>query len=136
MLWIYALVLLLSPVLYYCLKVLRWLYIVQVTIRNSHKPFLVEKPHWLFGHMYIHGNFTEEGLMDNLEWMKRSKNGVYTYFLPVGQSLAFSHPDSLKKIIKSAEPKGFIPAVGRSYMLLLPWLGEGLLTSSGRKWQR
>ena len=44
------------------------------------------------------------------------------------------HPDYVKKILKSSEPKPM--SVGGTYSLLRPWLGDGLLLSSGQKWFR
>ena len=136
--WIYTsvFVLFLITVSYLLLRFLPWLYRVQVTIRNSHRPFLVVKPHWLFGHIFMHGYFSEQGLLDSIEWMKKSKDGIYAHFLPIGQSLVLSHPRWIKKILNSSEPKGLIPATGTSYKLMTPWIGDGLLTSSGRKWAR
>ena len=137
MLWITCiLTLLFAPGIIWLLRTVSWLYKVHITIRNACVPFLVVKPHWLFGHIFIHSSMTHEGLRRNTEWTRMSKNGVYAYFLPFGQVLVLSHPDVIKKIMRTAEPKGFIPATGSSYKLLIPWLGQGLLTSSGKKWAR
>jgi cytochrome P450 family 4 subfamily B polypeptide 1 len=40
-------------------------------------------------------------------------------------------PDDVKVILKSSEPKA-----ENSYGLLRPWLGDGLLIASGKRWQR
>ncbi|PVD31380.1 hypothetical protein C0Q70_06792 [Pomacea canaliculata] len=42
-----------------------------------------------------------------------------------------SHPDTVKLILKTSEPKA-----QRIYHLLEPWIGDGLLLSKGRKWGR
>ena len=141
MFWIYFLLLLLlvpliTSLFYHCIRFLSWLYHVQVTIRHSHRPFLVVKPHWLFGHLFMHGYFSEQGLLDSIKWMKKSDNGIYAHFLPIGQSLVFSHPRWIKQILNSSEPKGLIPATGSGYKLMVPWIGDGLLMSSGKKWAR
>ncbi|KAJ8317416.1 hypothetical protein KUTeg_005320 [Tegillarca granosa] len=45
------------------------------------------------------------------------------------------HPDTIKILLKSSEPKpkGLITGL---YRMLLPWLGDGLLVSNGAKWER
>lgn len=53
------------------------------------------------------------------------------FFRPV---LILLHPDTVKILFKSSEPK--ITGFGGSYRFLLPWLGEGLLVSSGNRWSR
>lgn len=44
------------------------------------------------------------------------------------------HPDSVKVLLKSSEPKPI--STGGAYSFLMEWIGEGLLTSSGKRWER
>ncbi|ESO91583.1 hypothetical protein LOTGIDRAFT_122078 [Lottia gigantea] len=55
------------------------------------------------------------------------------WFGPVRPVIAVGHPDTIKVILKSQEPKA---GGGNGYDLLKPWLGEGLLISKGKKWER
>ncbi|XP_072037371.1 ultra-long-chain fatty acid omega-hydroxylase-like [Amphiura filiformis] len=49
---------------------------------------------------------------------------------PFQPAVVVYHPDTIKAIFNTAEPKD------SSYVLLKPWLGDGLLLSTGRKWAR
>ncbi|CAG2211063.1 CYP4B1 [Mytilus edulis] len=44
------------------------------------------------------------------------------------------HPDSAKILMKSSEPKSI--GFGGAYGMMKSWLGDGLLISSGKKWER
>ncbi|XP_071180025.1 cytochrome P450 4A25-like [Mytilus edulis] len=44
------------------------------------------------------------------------------------------HPDSAKILMKSSEPKAI--GFGGAYGMMKSWLGDGLLISSGKKWER
>lgn len=48
--------------------------------------------------------------------------------------MALNHPDTVKLILRTAEPKA-VRGNG-AYSLVLPFLGDGLLISSGEKWFR
>ncbi|OWF56653.1 Cytochrome P450 4F4 [Mizuhopecten yessoensis] len=44
------------------------------------------------------------------------------------------HPATVKILLKSSEPKN--KQAGGGYFTLMPWLGDGLLISDGKKWER
>ncbi|XP_052073285.1 cytochrome P450 4F2-like [Mytilus californianus] len=44
------------------------------------------------------------------------------------------HPDSARILMKSSEPKAI--GFGGAYSMMKSWLGDGLLISSGKKWER
>ncbi|CAC5419323.1 CYP4B1 [Mytilus coruscus] len=44
------------------------------------------------------------------------------------------HPDSVRILMKSSEPKAI--GCGGFYRMMKSWLGDGLLISSGKKWER
>ncbi|KAJ8319775.1 hypothetical protein KUTeg_001362, partial [Tegillarca granosa] len=48
--------------------------------------------------------------------------------------LIFHHPESVKVLLKTTEPKPRAP--GTVYVIGLPWLGEGLLIANGDHWAR
>ncbi|XP_072039842.1 cytochrome P450 4F4-like [Amphiura filiformis] len=52
-------------------------------------------------------------------WMTPFKPGVVVY-----------HPDSIRAVFKTAEPKF------QEYQFFIPWLGDGLVISTGKKWSR
>ncbi|XP_056019487.1 ultra-long-chain fatty acid omega-hydroxylase-like [Ostrea edulis] len=89
--------------------------------------------HWLLGHLQIFADNSSR--LDKLqEWTVQFPK---MYILWIGLSrvrVILNHPDSLKKVLITSDPKpaGF----GEPYRHGLPWLGEGLLISSGAKWKR
>ena len=50
------------------------------------------------------------------------------YVLPI---LQLTHPDIIKKVLKTNPPKGFLYNT-----VLRPWLGDSVLLSTGSKWRR
>lgn len=53
---------------------------------------------------------------------------------PLRPVLVLNHPDTIKQILKTTEPK---PTKDRGgYAFLFPWIGDGLLLSTGAKWFR
>ncbi|KAK7505999.1 hypothetical protein BaRGS_00002721, partial [Batillaria attramentaria] len=50
---------------------------------------------------------------------------------PFFPMLIVSHPDTVRIILKTSEPKCY-----RIYHLIEPWVGDGLLLSKGKKWGR
>ncbi|XP_059148816.1 cytochrome P450 4A25-like [Physella acuta] len=92
--------------------------------------FPQDPAHPLFGHLLDYPGPDEKGLAyqrmqtgkyprTNLAWMLHTPMVMVT------------HPDTVKVVLKSSEPKG-----KRIYNLIRPWVGDGLLTSSGEKWAR
>lgn len=74
-----------------------------------------------------------------LPWMLdvNRRHGGYVHrlwFGPFRPAVVLCHPDVVKLILKTAEPKA--TKDNGAYQLLRPWLGDGLLVSSGEKWFR
>ncbi|CAL8287754.1 unnamed protein product [Merluccius merluccius] len=84
--------------------------------------------HWLFGHAL-------EMKRDGTEFDKTVAWGVnYPFAFPVWfgpflSILNIHHPAYSKTILSSTEPKDDV-----AYRFIKPWIGEGLLVSSGQKW--
>ncbi|XP_067658778.1 ultra-long-chain fatty acid omega-hydroxylase-like [Haliotis asinina] len=54
-------------------------------------------------------------------------------FLPM---IMLHHPDTVKLLLKSSEPKPRGKYVAGPYDMGVPWLGEGLLIANGERWAR
>ncbi|XP_046361407.2 cytochrome P450 4B1-like [Haliotis rufescens] len=64
------------------------------------------------------------------------KDGSQAYMFWIGfyrPIVVAAHHESVKAILKTSEPKA---KGGGGYEFLLPWLGDGLLVSDGKKWER
>ncbi|XP_013405417.1 phylloquinone omega-hydroxylase CYP4F2 isoform X2 [Lingula anatina] len=80
----------------------------------------------------MHPGSNPEGVMYLSSLTEKYKKAFCQWFGPFQARLAVVHPDTVKGILQTAEPK---PGFG-GYNLLLDWLGCGLLLSSGEKWKR
>ncbi|CAH1800682.1 unnamed protein product [Owenia fusiformis] len=92
-----------------------------------------EPPHWLWGHLHLYPGPNERGLAfqrAQLRITPVTRFGWIGAFHPV---LALVHPSSIKTILRTSEPK---PLTFGGYVTALPWLGDGLLISKGKKWLR
>ena len=89
--------------------------------------------HWFFGHAKEFPGLIEEGLLFNLDMVARFPR-AYTGLIGPFPRLNLNHPETIKQLTKHGEPKQV--QFGGAYGLLLPWIGEGLLISSGAKWLR
>nr|XP_022344971.1 cytochrome P450 4A25-like [Crassostrea virginica] len=93
------------------------------------------KLHPIWGHFTLFENM--EGFLGTVLKMQektraRLYHGWTMFFYP---SFGVCHPETAKVLLKSSEPKPR-HSIGGSYRFLLPWLGDGLLLSDGRKWER
>ena len=92
--------------------------------------------HWFFGSFYYFPKGEAERVQHYLNIC--NNHGDKGYFrLWGGPAMPLVHlcaPDTMKRIMKTAEPKqtGF----GSGYRFLKSWLGEGLLIAGGAKWAR
>ena len=88
--------------------------------------------HWLYGHFreftLKESSFAE--LREKAAEFPRITQLKYSPFLTVVSVL---HTDTVKVILKTTDPK---PAGYGPYMFMKPWLGNGLLLSRGKQWQR
>ncbi|XP_070822236.1 cytochrome P450 4B1-like [Chaetodon trifascialis] len=86
--------------------------------------------HWLFGHTK---EFKQDGtdLDMLLKWGQQYPYAFPIWIGPFVSSLSIHHPDYVKTILATAEPKNNL-----SYGFLESWIGDGLLVSKGQKWFR
>ncbi|GAB1607969.1 cytochrome P450 4F22-like [Argonauta hians] len=93
-------------------------------------PFHCLPKHWFFGN--LPQLKSSDDVLRIAMLMQRNHHRSYcqwyTRFLP---EIVILHPDILKPVINSnsSKPKKFI-----GYNFVLPWLGDGLILSEGRKW--
>lgn len=88
--------------------------------------------HWFWGNLEELKN--PDGFLSYTRKMMEKRCQTFccwVSFLYPGISIA--HPDAVKTLIRSAEPK---PMVAPGYVFVHPWLGDGLLLSTGKKWER
>lgn len=91
-------------------------------------------PHWFWGHLKEFPGPCEAGLTYMKVKTSESKSGLLRLFFgPIHSNLGVFHPNSVKAILKTSEPK---PRAIGGYFNLEPWLGDGLLLSGGQKWSR
>ncbi|XP_041797693.1 cytochrome P450 4B1 [Chelmon rostratus] len=86
--------------------------------------------HWLFGHVL---QFKQDGtdLDVTVKWGEQYPYAFPLWFGPFVCFLNISHPDYVKTILATAEPKDNL-----SYRFIESWIGDGLLVSQGQKWFR
>uniref|UniRef100_A0A8C7DSH4 aromatase n=1 Tax=Oncorhynchus kisutch TaxID=8019 RepID=A0A8C7DSH4_ONCKI len=86
--------------------------------------------HWLFGHVR---EFKQDGndMYKVVKWGESYPLAFQMWFGPFVSILNIHHPDYVKTILASTEPKDDL-----SYRFLIPWIGDGLLVSEGQKWFR
>ncbi|XP_070534670.1 cytochrome P450 4F4-like isoform X2 [Ptychodera flava] len=101
---------------------------------NEHKRVLKDfggpQAHWFFGHVNLfYGG--DEGF-DQQAAASTKYNYAFKFWIGAFTcAVTVSHPDSVKVLLATSEPKAdFI------YDTLRPWLGDGLLLSNGKKWAR
>ena len=98
---------------------------LQVTLLKIPAP---ERPHWLLGHLplfMVEGN--EEGRYER--WLKDPRTKLMRVHIPFIH-VNLVHPETASEVFKTAEPKD------EAYEFLRPWLGDGLLLSTGKRWAR
>ncbi|XP_041842904.1 cytochrome P450 4B1 [Melanotaenia boesemani] len=86
--------------------------------------------HWLFGHVF---QFKQDGtdFEKILDWAEQYPYAFPLWFGPSFCFLNIHHPDYVKTILASTEPKDDF-----AYKFIESWIGPGLLVSSGQKWFR
>ncbi|XP_062254783.1 cytochrome P450 4B1-like [Platichthys flesus] len=86
--------------------------------------------HWLFGHL-LQLKEDGTGFDKMLEWEKQYPYAFPLWFGPFTCYLSIHHPDYVKTILTSTEPKDDLV-----YRFVKTWIGDGLLSLSGQKWSR
>lgn len=92
--------------------------------------------HWFFGSFYYFPKGEAERLQHFLDLCDKYGDKGYirlwsVLFKPI---IVICGPDSMKRILKTAEPKSL--GLTGVYRMFKPWLGEGLLIAGGEKWAR
>ncbi|XP_022619945.1 cytochrome P450 4B1 [Seriola dumerili] len=86
--------------------------------------------HWLFGHVL---QFKQDGkdFEKIVNWGQEYPYAFPLWFGPFVCFLNIHHPDYVKTILTSTEPKDDL-----AYRFIESWIGDGLLVSKGQKWFR
>ncbi len=86
--------------------------------------------HWFWGNMHQVWKLDQETAEQRTAYIQETGHKITRIwlgpFIPVVQ---ITHCDGIRKIMK-------LPKDQDTYDFFLPWLGDGLLLSSGKKWQR
>ncbi|XP_034996906.2 ultra-long-chain fatty acid omega-hydroxylase isoform X2 [Zootoca vivipara] len=88
---------------------------------------------WLLGHLNI-ARSTEEGLQDAAQLTAQYRHICVWWFGPWVPILRLFHPETIGPVLR--ESAAVAPKDKLFYGFLKPWLGDGLLLSSGKKWGR
>ncbi|KAJ8313006.1 hypothetical protein KUTeg_010379 [Tegillarca granosa] len=120
-----------SLFLYVLFKFVRLVWKVQRLVKVF-KPFPCLPRHWFLGNVHQIESYT---LFTN----KMQSNFIdagekcYIFWLFFNNPIVVvAHPDTAREILKSSEPK----VITGAYGFLIPWLGESILISKGKKWER
>ncbi|XP_046358299.1 ultra-long-chain fatty acid omega-hydroxylase-like [Haliotis rufescens] len=123
-----------SVLLYVAYRVIRFLVWYRRLFSFFNKCQGVKDFSWRTGNLHLFPKEFEKRAEVEKEWMRRYPKYFRLWIGPLNPVIRVYHPDSIRAIIKSSEPKprGF----GGPYETLLPWLGEGLLIAGGQRWYR
>uniref|UniRef100_H2ZJC2 Uncharacterized protein n=1 Tax=Ciona savignyi TaxID=51511 RepID=H2ZJC2_CIOSA len=88
------------------------------------------KKHWFFGHLRMFPP-SEEGLLKRAQRTISSPAWVVNWFGPLLAEATSHHAETAITLLSSSASKN-----EHLYKFLRPWLGDGLLVSNGKKWQR
>ncbi|XP_011425793.3 nacrein-like protein isoform X1 [Magallana gigas] len=130
--WLHLLLLLtLACLVIVIVRLVVGLYHRRILFRGFPEP--IEERHWLFGHLLVFAGKTSR-LDKVLEWTAKFPKMFIIRPGPFRVRVILHHPECVKQVLVTSDPKpvGF----GEPYRHGLPWLGEGLLMSSGQKWKR
>ncbi|XP_076815850.1 cytochrome P450 4F1-like [Clavelina lepadiformis] len=89
------------------------------------------KTHWFFGHVGQFGKTSQERLKKLTELAQSFPALFNVWRGPAFSAILMYHPDPARSFVTSGAPKDDF-----AYQFLKPWLGDGLLISKGKKWQR
>lgn len=88
--------------------------------------------HWLWGnaHQIGENGSIHKWYVNNLAMVQSGRHKITRRWIgPFIMELEINHPELFKNILKEPKDKSV-------YRMLQPWLGDGLLVSSGKKWAR
>ncbi|NXN18654.1 CP4B1 protein, partial [Indicator maculatus] len=83
--------------------------------------------HWFYGHNHL--VFVDKILYQLVSWAEEYPYAFTRWLGPVVPTLVVHHPEYAKTILGQTGNKPSIP-----YKFIVPWIGKGLLISSGAKW--
>ncbi|XP_033735423.1 leukotriene-B4 omega-hydroxylase 3-like [Pecten maximus] len=89
--------------------------------------------HWLYGNI-LQSPSNGEKRLEYLKNLVKRFPRFYRLWIGPKPVIMLTHPDTIKILLKTAEPKtvGF----GGAYRHGRPWLGDGLLIAGGQRWAR
>ncbi|XP_060079007.1 cytochrome P450 4F6-like [Ylistrum balloti] len=99
------------------------------------KPFAsqTQKPHWFWGHLKLI-NLSKSVTASTATSMEGATNKMSVIWLSFIPNLNAIHPETAATILNLSEPKP--KGRGEPYSIFTPFLGDGLVVSSGPKWER
>ncbi|XP_033731538.1 cytochrome P450 4F4-like, partial [Pecten maximus] len=92
------------------------------------------KFHPIWGHLHLISDF-DDFMEIGFKLIHETRTRIISFWIMFFFPLIFvCHPETAKTLLKSSEPKS--KRVGGAYYPLMDWLGDGLLISDGKKWER
>lgn len=113
-----------------------WLVIFCIKVKRLEKSLSGlqgEPKHWLLGNLNNFPGLNESFVKRDISLMATYPTHRKFWKGPSEVEILLYHPEVLQDILRGSEPK---PTYGGAYMTGLPWIGDGLLLSSGPKWAR
>ncbi|OWF56652.1 Leukotriene-B(4) omega-hydroxylase 1 [Mizuhopecten yessoensis] len=122
-----------------CIMIWKGIAIIQtyrmyINLYNSEKVMSIGRFHPIWGHLHLIPEFSDyvRLVKTGIQETGKKISGVWLmFFFPI---LTTCHPDTAKVLLRSSEPKP--KRFGEAYYTITPWLGDGLVLSNGRKWER
>ncbi|XP_016362228.1 cytochrome P450 4T8 [Sinocyclocheilus anshuiensis] len=113
-----------------CLAIVVKLLVMRRRGMRTMEPFPGPPAHWLIGHVK---EFRQDGhdLEKIMKWSGQYPFAFPLWFGPSLSILNIHHPSYVKTLLTTTEPKD-----DYAYKFFIPWLGDGLLVSTGQKWFR
>lgn len=96
---------------------------------------MLDSWHPIWGHLHLMNDLSDYSrlVIEKVQTTRARLTSTWMmFFYPV---FTACHPDTAKILLKSSEPKSKY-SMGAPYRMILPWLGDGLLLSDGKKWER
>ncbi|XP_033629693.1 cytochrome P450 4F22-like [Asterias rubens] len=86
--------------------------------------------HWLLGHMHK-VTFDEKEYTWGTKMVNKLSHAAVMWVGPFLPMVTVFHHETIKAVLSTGEPKAEY-----TYSFVRPWIGDGLLLSSGKKWAR
>nr|KAF6273505.1 cytochrome P450 family 4 subfamily F member 2 [Myotis myotis] len=112
-------------------RILAWIYTIYDNSRRLRCFPQPPKRSWFWGHLGL-VTPTEQGMRDVTQLVATYPQGFRTWLGPIHPLVTLCHPDMVRALTNASAavaPKDMV-----FYSFLKPWLGDGLLLSSGDKW--